>query len=68
LRNKESPAMSENPDRQSNPPDDKPGKDTPSTMPPAGPHAREDLIDNEKTPGTGSLPDPQGGEADVGSD
>ena len=36
--------------------------------PPAGPHAREDLIDNEKTPGTGALPDPQGGEADIGSD
>ncbi|BCP55006.1 hypothetical protein K32_36230 [Kaistia sp. 32K] len=26
-------------------------------MPPEGPHARPDLTDHEKTPGTGSLPD-----------
>jgi hypothetical protein len=60
--------MSQHPDAKPDEPDHKPGKDAPSTMPPAGPHARPDLIDNEKTPGTGSLPDPQGGEADVGSD
>ena len=42
-------------------------KDNP--MPPAGPHAREDLTDYSKTPGTGSLPDkPSGGsETDVGT-
>lgn len=35
---------------------------------PAGPHAREELTDREKTPGAGSLPNEQGPEADVGSD
>ncbi len=35
---------------------------------PAGPHAREELTDKEKTPGAGSLPTDQGPEADVGSD
>jgi len=34
----------------------------------AGPHAREELTDKEKTPGAGSLPSDQGPEADVGSD
>ncbi|CCD84866.1 conserved protein of unknown function [Bradyrhizobium sp. ORS 285] len=28
------------------------------SLPPAGPHARPDLIDKDKTPGTGMLPDP----------
>lgn len=37
-------------------------------VPAEGPHAREDLIDREKTPGTGSLPGPNGEESDVGPD
>ena len=37
-------------------------------MPPAGPHAKEELIDREKTPGTGALPDEGEHEADVGPD
>ncbi|PSC06895.1 hypothetical protein SLNSH_00465 [Alsobacter soli] len=38
-------------------------------VPPAGPHARPDLTDREKTPGTGALPNgDQNGEADPGSD
>ena len=49
-------------------PDNKPDQNSAESLPPAGPHAREDLIDNEKTPGTGALPDKDGGEADVGSD
>ncbi|RWX78855.1 hypothetical protein EPK99_09760 [Neorhizobium lilium] len=36
--------------------------------PAAGPHARKDLTDMEKTPGTGALPDDDGKDADVGSD
>lgn len=39
-----------------------------SPTPPAGPHDKEELIDREKTPGTGSLPDPGQTEADVGPD
>lgn len=35
---------------------------------PAGPHAKEDLTDREKTPGTGALPEKRQGEADVGPD
>ena len=35
---------------------------------PAGPHAEEKLTDREKTPGSGSLPDDTGKEADVGPD
>lgn len=35
---------------------------------PAGPHARPDLTDREKTPGTGSLPDDKDGDSDVGPD
>jgi hypothetical protein len=27
-------------------------------MPPAGPHAKPELTDEEKTPGSGMLPDP----------
>ncbi len=34
----------------------------------AGPHAKERLTDREKTPGTGSLSDTSGREADVGPD
>ena len=34
----------------------------------AGPHAKEHLTDREKTPGSGSLPDDAGKEADVGPD
>lgn len=37
-------------------------------MPPAGPHAKPELTDHEKTPGTGSLPDDAGTEGDVGPD
>lgn len=34
---------------------------------PAGPHAKPELSDDEKTPGTGSLPDRSvGDEADIG--
>ncbi len=35
---------------------------------PAGPHARPELTDNEKTPGTGSLADDTDAEGDVGPD
>ncbi len=34
----------------------------------AGPHAKEALVDNEKTPGTGALPGKTQPEADVGPD
>jgi hypothetical protein len=37
-------------------------------MPPAGPHAKEKLTDREKTPGTGSLPEKNQREVDVGPD
>lgn len=36
-------------------PADKPRRDAPN---PAGPHAHPDLVDEDKTPGTGMLPDP----------
>jgi hypothetical protein len=39
-----------------------------SENPVAGPHAKDHLTDNEKTPGTGALPDSEGKEADIGSD
>lgn len=46
------------------------GQDTtkrpPRHMPPEGPHARPDLTDHEKTPGTGSLPDPDTKGVDIG--
>ncbi|WP_083842557.1 hypothetical protein [Bradyrhizobium sp. ORS 375] len=46
----------ETPDRTSGKPaDPNTSKDQP---PPAGPHARPDLVDEDKTPGTGMLPDP----------
>jgi hypothetical protein len=41
---------------------------TSTDKPAAGPHAREDLTDRDKTPGTGALPDANGEDADVGSD
>ena len=35
--------------------------------PPEGPHAKPELMDNDKTPGAGSLPDENSkGEADAG--
>lgn len=37
-------------------------------LPPAGPHARKDLQDPDKTPDTGSLPDDTDAEGDVGPD
>lgn len=36
--------------------------------PAAGPHAKEELTDKDKTPGTGSLPDGDGEDADAGSE
>jgi hypothetical protein len=39
-------------------------KDTPA----AGPHAKKELTDLDKTPGTGSLPDPETNETDAGSE
>lgn len=56
-------------------PDDKTArKDVPKSealektapMPPEGPHARPDLTDHEKTPGTGSLPDRNTEGVDIG--
>ena len=40
----------------------------PGNHPTAGPHAKPHLIDKDKTPGTGSLPDPDAKEADAGPD
>lgn len=40
----------------------------PKKAPPAGPHAKEKLTDREKTPGTGSLPEKNQPEVDVGPD
>lgn len=34
--------------------------------PSAGPHAKEHLIDRDKTPGTGSLPEPNSKDMDAG--
>ena len=36
--------------------------------PAAGPHAKPELTDYEKTPGTGSLPDKTTNEGDIGPD
>lgn len=51
-------------------PDTQPGKPTSThDMPAAGPHAQPDLTAPEKTPGAGSLPDPddpQEGDATTG--
>jgi len=38
-----------------------------SDIPPAGPHAKPSLTDNEKTPGAGSLPDGHGKDVTPGS-
>lgn len=46
----------------------KPDSDSKTPLPPAGPHAKPELTDYEKTPGTGSLPDDTAGENDVGPD
>ncbi|MGU3495982.1 hypothetical protein ACLBXM_18220 [Xanthobacteraceae bacterium A53D] len=43
------------PDKQQKPADHKPGKGNP---PAAGPHAKPELTDTSKTPGSGLLPDP----------
>ncbi|TDK39152.1 hypothetical protein E2F50_03220 [Rhizobium deserti] len=40
---------------------------TSASKPPAGPHAREDLTDNDKTPGTGALPEANSEDTDAGS-
>ena len=32
-------------------------------LPPAGPHAKPELVDSSKTPGTGMLPDPESDDA-----
>jgi hypothetical protein len=40
----------------------------PKDSPSAGPHAKKELTDMDKTPGTGSLPDDTNGDADVGSE
>lgn len=45
-----------------------PPVEAPEKMPPAGPHAKEHLIDRDKTPGTGALPEKGEPEADVGPD
>jgi hypothetical protein len=37
-------------------------------QPAAGPHAKAMLTDKDKTPGTGSLPEPDSKEADAGPD
>ncbi|WP_105400371.1 MULTISPECIES: hypothetical protein [unclassified Neorhizobium] len=37
-------------------------------QPPAGPHGKEHLTDRDKTPGAGSLPEPNAKEVDAGSD
>ena len=43
-------------DRKAETAKSRPGKADPKT-PPAGPHAKEELTDREKTPGTGALPE-----------
>lgn len=43
---------------------DKP--DAEGEHPPAGPHSKPELVDREKTPGTGALPEPTAGEVDPG--
>lgn len=44
------------------------GSEKPAAMPPAGPHADKSLINEDLTPGAGTLPDPaQGNDADAAS-
>ncbi len=46
-------------DRMATKPEDPEQKPKPEPdMPPAGPHARPELTDPEKTPGAGTLPEP----------
>jgi hypothetical protein len=45
---------------------EKPAKE--GRYPKAGPHAKPELTDNEKTPGTGALPNSTDTEADAGSE
>ena len=47
-------------------PKEQEGAGKPDKLPPAGPHAKPELTDYEKTPGTGSLPDDKNKEADIG--
>ena len=55
-------------DGQAETPKARPGEPDPKT-PPAGPHAKEELTDREKTPGTGALPEKnQQPDVDVGPD
>ncbi len=55
--------MTENKKPISPPPTDDKTKDLPA----AGPHAKPELVDDEKTPGAGSLPDERPtGDADAG--
>ena len=57
-----SPAKDKSPDRSAEPKDRQPDERSP---PPAGPHARSDLTNNDATPGSGALPsDKRDGEAD----
>jgi hypothetical protein len=55
--------------RSSAPSDSQPVENPPkpSDLPAAGPHADPSLINPDATPGAGSLPEPGGGEDDVGS-
>jgi hypothetical protein len=41
---------------------------TSAKKPAAGPHAREDLTDRNKTPGTGALPEADSKDTDAGSE
>lgn len=45
----------------------KPAQERDRSAPPEGPHARDDLQDDEKTPGTGALPE-RDRQVDVGPD
>jgi hypothetical protein len=60
--------MESNMDKQRKPKPEDRAETKPDNQHPAGPHARPDLTDYEKTPGTGSLPDDTDAEADVGSE
>lgn len=44
-----------------------PKTDDEKKPPAAGPHAKPELTDHEKTPGAGTLPDGDGQEADPGA-
>jgi hypothetical protein len=53
---------------QNNPEPSKNDLGEPKKTPPAGPHAKEKLTDRDKTPGTGSLPEKNQPDIDVGPD